>query len=216
MKGFSCPSLAGAIKMKLWALNSLINSSVPPRVFRGLNAELLINLRCHSRFSLLRHIHASCVFLYFCAVEVLYCSHLCKDNWVLSSWGRAWLETWQSKWWEEPACLFTSPLVLRLKSILGTADNARSRRPGRMLQLIRPHPGQSLEDLGWQLITAVPVTRLRTVEASLDLKNHPLVMIHGALFCVEAAFWSSGDVEMLEHAKEKKWGDRGGAHLINH
>lgn len=78
-------------------------------VFRGLNAELLINLRRHSHFSLLRHMHASCVFLYFCAVEVLYCSHLWKDNWVLSSWGRAWLETWQSKWREEPACLFTSP-----------------------------------------------------------------------------------------------------------
>lgn len=32
-------------------------------------------------------------------------------------------------------------------------------------------------------------------------------MIHGALFFVEAAFWSSGGVEMLEDAKEKKWGE---------
>lgn len=185
------------------------------RVFRGLNAELLINLCRHSHFSLLRHVQASCVFLYFCAVEVLYCSHLWKDNWVLSSWGRAWLETWQSKWREEPACLFTSPSSSAWKACLERQTMLGPSAEDRCCSSLGPTLAGC-----WRILdgsdTLVPVTRLRTGEASLVLKSHPLLMIHGALFFVEAAFWSSGGAEMLEDAKEKKWGETGGAHLINH
>lgn len=59
-------------------------------------------------------------------------------------------------------------LVHRLKSSLVTTDNAQSRRQGQTQQL-RTYPGQTLEDLGWQLITAVPVTRLHPLSSSLEM-----------------------------------------------
>lgn len=80
--------------------------------------------------------------------------HLWKNNRFLSSGGRDWLESWQRKCRGGLSVYSCPPLTLvhRLKSLRQTTDNAQSRHRGQTQQVISPHPGQTLEDLGWQLI----------------------------------------------------------------
>lgn len=82
----------------------------------------------------------------------------------------------------KPAWLFTSSLKFshHLKLTLETADNVGCLHWGQTLELIRPHPSQSLEEFRKQLITALPAIKGHAVHCTSFScsTNHHLAIFH--------------------------------------